>query len=198
MRSREVRARPADDARQRRGGACAADRLVPRLPPSGRARPGRNGGALGRRRSRTGTSGLCARSAGAEGWIWWSAELLASATIASRRCTENKMKFTQGLAVVVIGIAGAANAQSTSPEPYATTGGWARAIYRLNGAGYQQVGPLLFLPNDVDCLAEAKRITEAMEMRQRPPGCNSMSWTPYYFVSCTRFGEVASGRIFQR
>lgn len=45
----EIPPRPADDARQRRCGPRAADRVVPRLPPSGRARPRRNGRALRRR-----------------------------------------------------------------------------------------------------------------------------------------------------
>jgi hypothetical protein len=44
--------RPADDARQRRLGQGPPDRVVPRLPAPGRARPGRNGGTLRRRDER--------------------------------------------------------------------------------------------------------------------------------------------------
>lgn len=96
------------------------------------------------------------------------------------------------------GLTIAAQAQSLSPEPYQASGGWAQAIYSLGSTGYHQIGPLLFEPNDVNCPAEAGRITEAMEMRQRPPGCTNMSCTPYFFVTCTRFGEGASGRIYQK
>jgi hypothetical protein len=99
---------------------------------------------------------------------------------------------------LVTGSASEVQAQSLSPEPYQATGGWARAIYRRDSTGYRQVGPLLFEPNDVDCPAEARKITGAMEMHQRPPGCTSMSCTPYFFVTCTRFGEGVNGRIYQR
>jgi hypothetical protein len=46
MAGNEPLQRSSDDTRQRRRSPCAADRLVPRLPPSGRARPRRHGRAL--------------------------------------------------------------------------------------------------------------------------------------------------------
>jgi hypothetical protein len=95
----------------------------------------------------------------------------------------------RAIAVLIMLATCAARAQSLSPEPYQATGGWARAIFRLDSTGYHQVGPLLFEPNDVDCPAEARKITAAMEQRQRPPGCTTMMCTPYFFVTCTRFGE---------
>lgn len=108
------------------------------------------------------------------------------------------LSLRRAISVSIILATCAAQAQSLSPEPYQATGGWARAIYRLDSTGYHQVGPLLFEPNDVDCPAEARKITAAMEQRQRPPGCTSMMCTPYFFVTCTRFGEGANGRIYQR
>jgi hypothetical protein len=46
--------RPAGDTWQHRSGAYAADRVVQGLPPPGRARSGRDGGALRRRDDRAG------------------------------------------------------------------------------------------------------------------------------------------------
>jgi hypothetical protein len=56
-------------------GNAAAAQVVSRLPPSGRARPRRDGRALRRRDDRPGLArGLFAHTAGAEGWIWSLAE----------------------------------------------------------------------------------------------------------------------------
>ena len=49
---REILSRPADDARHCRRGRRAADRLVQRMPASGRARPRRDGYSLWRRNAR--------------------------------------------------------------------------------------------------------------------------------------------------
>ena len=46
--------RPAGDARQHRQGPCEDHRVVPGLPPPGRARPGRDGRAIRRRDERPG------------------------------------------------------------------------------------------------------------------------------------------------
>ena len=54
----------ADDARQRRSGPSEVDRLVSGILPSGRTRPGRNGGAFTAPRlpCRIGRRGLCVAS----------------------------------------------------------------------------------------------------------------------------------------
>jgi hypothetical protein len=56
----------ADDARQRRSGPSEVDHLVSGILPSGRTRPGRNGGAFTRRDYRAGLGGeACAWPVGA-------------------------------------------------------------------------------------------------------------------------------------
>jgi len=52
MYSSETLPRPAGDARRRRRGRRAADRMVQGMPTSGRARPGRDGRQLRRRNVR--------------------------------------------------------------------------------------------------------------------------------------------------